>query len=200
MVTRSSILIIVIELPKTCCDSKEKSVKCFQMYGRLFFTIRNGYMRILFFCFSLVLLIACSDPPEYPIEPELTFVGLSKTTLKQGLGADSLFLILEFTDGDADVGSKDSVNIFLTDTRTGFVDGKFIIPIINTPGGGDNGISGEITLRLDGTCCIFSNGQAPCTASTEMPTNTLSYDIYMMDRAGNKSNVVNTGPITVLCD
>ena len=158
-------------------------------------------IKILLFSTLVVAFAACISPPDYPIQPEIKFLGLSKNVMRQGLLGieDSLFLSFSFTDGDGDLGSlgqgKDSVNIFLTDKRTNQPSERFRIPYVPEQGAG-NGISGDIRLLLFTTCC---NVLPPCEASTTKPIDTLIYEIFIKDRAGHESNKILTAPIYLQC-
>lgn len=148
----------------------------------------------------LLGFFACIKPPSYPIEPVIEFVGLSKNVIQQStLNEDSITINFTFTDGDGDLGDNDSINIFVTDTRQDFIANKFRIPYI-PPEGAANGISGEVSIVTYSTCCIFPDGQVPCTPSDTYPVDTLTYKIQIRDRAGNLSNFIETPPILVLCD
>ena len=158
-------------------------------------------IKILLFSTLVVAFAACISPPDYPIQPEIKFLGLSKNVMRQGLLGieDSLFLSFSFTDGDGDLGNlgqgKDSVNIFLTDKRTNQPSERFRIPYVPEQGAG-NGISGDIRLLLFTTCC---NVLPPCEASTTKPIDTLIYEISIKDRAGHESNKILTAPIYLQC-
>ena len=158
-------------------------------------------IKILLFSVVVVAFAACISPPDYPIQPEIKFLGLSKNVMRQGLLGieDSLFLSFSFTDGDGDLGSlgqgKDSVNIFLTDKRTNQPSERFRIPYVPEQGAG-NGISGDIRLLLFTTCC---NVLPPCEASSTKPIDTLIYEISIKDRAGHESNKILTAPIYLQC-
>ena len=102
---------------------------------------------------------SCVKPPDYPIEPEIEFAGLSKNQMLQDeFNTDSTFVLLTFTDGDGDLGHNDSLNIFVTDKRDNFLAAQYRIPFIPVAGA-NNGLSGDITLTLFTTCCTFPNGQ-----------------------------------------
>ena len=48
----------------------------------------------------------------------INFISLSKDVVKQSqFNLDSTYITFGFTDGDGDLGDRDSVNIFLTDQR-----------------------------------------------------------------------------------
>ena len=153
---------------------------------------------LLSFILLTFLIISCTKPPDYPNEPEIGFVGFSKNTLQQGDGNnDSLNVVISFTDGDGDLGDRDSLNLFVTDKRTGFLQDRFKIPFIPEQGA-SNGISGEISFALYTTCCIDYVNHTSCQPKST--PDTLIYEIYIMDRAKNKSNVIETAPIYLQCN
>ncbi len=166
-------------------------------------------MKYFFSALVVLLFGACINPPDYPIEPQIKYVSMSRNTLVQGQGPeDTTYITISFTDGDGDIGhfkegsDEQEVDLFLTDLRTGAQAEHFIIPFVPELGAG-NGISGEITMRLLTTCCIFppwvTDAALPCEASQQYPVDTLQYEIYLIDRAGHESNRITTEPIYLLC-
>lgn len=162
-------------------------------------------MKIIKHAFLLCLLIVafatCIRPPDYSIEPQIAFKSMTKTAMRQGFGSeDSVYVTLSFTDGDGDLGGisgTDSLNVFITDKRNNKpVEQTFRIPFV-PEAGAKNGISGEIRFLMYTTCCLSLE---PCKATPNRPTDTLIYDIYIKDRAGHKSNVVQTKPILLQCN
>jgi len=155
----------------------------------------------IIFLLTLVSLLSCIKAPDYPIEPTIELVGLTKDTMSQDqFNTDSIIIVLNFTDGDGDIGSESELNVFVTDLRDNFLSDRFRIPRLDEQAGSSNGISGELRLTLYTTCCTYPNGATPCEPSTEFPTNSLSYEIYIMDQAGHKSNVVTTPEIVLRCN
>lgn len=153
-------------------------------------------------CILLLMLavLSCIKAPEYPDEPQLTFEGMSANTMVQSdFNTDSVLVLLSFTDGDGDVGDDNELNLFVTDTRDDFIAARYRLPLIPVAGS-NNGVSGDIQIVLYTTCCTYDNGQAPCTPSETSPIDTVVYEIYMMDRSGNQSNVVSTEPIILFCN
>ncbi len=147
--------------------------------------------------------MACTEAPNYPDEPVITFEGVNKGRVFQFTNGpvDSLILNFSFTDGDGDLSliDSDSVDIFLTDSRLPTVAQNFRFPLIDEEGTG-SGISGVATVTIINTgniCCIFE-GEL-CAADEDYPVDTFSYDIQIVDRAGNFSNVINTGIIEIAC-
>src|SRR5688572_25795628 len=118
----------------------------------------------LLFILALVGL-RCLDAPNFPDEPFIEFLSISKDTLQQGIFMeDSVIVRFRFEDGDGDIGRADQGalnNIFFIDERTGTMDNTFGIPAIPQEGAG-NGVEGEVKILLFTTCCIFNDGQDPC--------------------------------------
>ncbi len=159
---------------------------------------------------AITSFLACTKPPDYPLEPVITFKSLSKSTLPQGnLNSDSLTIIFSYTDGDGDLGNDENqASVFLKDMRTGFESPSFSIPFVPEQGAG-NGISGEIAIQVFTSCCIHPILNQICmpfgdadqySGNLFFPIDTLAYEIYIVDRAGNESNVIKTDPIFLQCD
>ena len=152
--------------------------------------------------FFMIILDSCIIAPDYPITPVIEYVGISKNSMKQSaINTDSIILTFTFTDGDGDLGqdARDTTrNVFIIDTRDGNIQDQFKSPYIPEEGIG-NGISGDMQLTIYTTCCIFPDGIIPCTTDSPYLTDTLSYEVYIKDRAGNKSNIIITEPIILRC-
>ncbi len=165
-------------------------------------------MRISVFAILFLLLAGCTNPPEYPIEPQIEYLSMSKSVMLQGQGTeDTTYITFAFTDGDGDLGhfqeggGNETLDIFLTDLRTGAQAESFILPFVPELGAG-NGISGEITVRMLTTCCIYPpwvTDALPCESSQQYPVDTLQYEIYIVDRAGHESNRIRTDFIYLQC-
>lgn len=168
------------------------------------------YNRLPAWCCTAVALAlalgSCLSPPEYPVEPVLTFEGISKDTMVQDpLGvADTTVVVLSFTDGDGDLtfAAEDTIpNVFVINVETGEEVAQFKLDPIDEVGV-ENGISGELRLLVKTTCCdypVFVNA-VPCQPSNEYPIDTLLTEAYVVDRAGNESNRVQIAPIYLRCD
>jgi len=153
------------------------------------------------FLFTLLILSigSCLDPPDYDVEPQIEYLGMSKNQMIQDeFNTDSTYIFFSFTDGDGDLGSDDSLNVFLIDTRDNFIANRYRLPYFPEEGA-NNGVSGEITVKIYTTCCIYPTGQAPCTPSDQFPFDTVSYRIYITDRSGHQSNAIETEPILIEC-
>ncbi|MFN0212763.1 MAG: hypothetical protein ACKVT2_00790 [Saprospiraceae bacterium] len=153
-----------------------------------------------------ILTQQCIQPPDYPIEPVIEYVGLSKTQMKQGTGyQDSLFVVFSFTDGDGDLGypaTDPTPSVFFRDSRDSFPKPPIQLPYVEPQGAG-NGISGEITVKLPTICCIFTTPEGIKLACEDVPNSmifdTFFYYIKIRDRAGHESNEIKTEAITLRC-
>lgn len=144
---------------------------------------------------SSLLIYGCVEPPDYPKEPVIEFISVSSNQLiaqtipeDSNRDLDTLYIKFSFTDGDGDLGT-DSINVFVTDRRTGNADEVYSIGQI-PEAGATNGISGEIMVMIPEVFC-FPNSE---------PRDTLVYDIQIFDKAGNASNIIETTPIILVCD
>lgn len=160
-------------------------------------------LQVSLFCLLLgCLLFACVNPPDYPDAPVIEYLGVNKTTVFQGipsLPADTLAIFFSFTDGDGDLSSQDTTDVFLYDSRFPEIPNPYKIPLIPEDGTG-NGIRGEITVRIQNAfniCCI-ENGFA-CPQAATIDLDTFSYEIRIRDRAGNFSNRIRTESIGIRC-
>jgi hypothetical protein len=158
--------------------------------------------KIVFFILVALLGWGCVDSPNFPIEPRIEFLSMTKDTLKQGIfQQDSLWVFFKFEDGDGDIGRNDQQHendVFFIDMRTGTLDNTFGIPEIPEEGAG-NGVEGEVRILLFSTCCIYPDGSDPCIVNPAYPVDSLRYRIYIKDRAGHTSNEIITPVITLLC-
>lgn len=149
---------------------------------------KNLLIAISVFAFSF--LYSCLKPPQFSETPLIEFVSINSTQVQQMV--DSIQMIISFKDGDGDLGSLESdtsTNCFITDHRSGKPDYtyNYKIPFV-TPKGTTKDISGTITINLPGITCIPFH-----------TTDSITYKIVIMDRAGHKSNEIQTPVIVVNC-
>ncbi|MCS6935599.1 MAG: hypothetical protein NZM35_10690 [Chitinophagales bacterium] len=149
----------------------------------------------------------CVKPPDYPIEPIITFKSLSATKVNSGQ-VDTI--VFTFTDGDGDIGVNpgpgdtcdvcsykrgDSscffmkgYNVFLIDSRDTCV--SYYATANIEPKGKFDDLSGEVmVLRTINSQKCFA---PPCSIP-----DTVIYTILMRDKAGHFSNRIKTPPIYI---
>ena len=149
----------------------------------------------------LILITACfqscSKKEEYPIIPEIEFLGMTKLYDPVLQRYDRGVLAISFKDGDGDIGLFDfqtappyDYNFFVkyfelqngSEIRVIINDSSFFnarIPVL-TPDGSVKAIKGEIEDTLN----IFNMFS---------PFDTIKFDVYLVDRELHKSNTVSTG-------
>lgn len=157
--------------------------------------------------FALPILIigsiySCRPDKTFPDEPIIKFEELVK--IKGQNGKDTISIVtISFTDGDGDLGLKQSDTFPPFDTipyssnffaayfekQNGvFVEINLAIPITAripnlTPEGKNKAIEGEIDMSMQ-----LKPGAV---------NDTIRYEIYIVDRTLNHSNTVTTSPIVI---
>jgi len=152
---------------------------------------------ILLSILIMLAITACVQPPDYPIEPEIEFLSISKSEVLQAI--DTFRIAFSYTDGDGDIGldlDDPDNNVIITDSRTGFEE-TFKVPVIPQQGA-TNGISGKISLLVFASCCLNSN--PICLPTPNANPEEIVYTVRMFDKAGNESNTIQTSPIMLICD
>lgn len=176
------------------------------------------YIQALIQCspaLALAVFFSCANPPEYPREPIIEFVSISKDTIRrpstdnvikfnQPIFVDTTLITIDFTDGDGDIGDRANENgvaelrLFYIDSRNGAVS-QLQIPFVNEAGA-SSGIKGSITFRFIPTCCISELLIDPCNSfNPDFLYDEFTLDVYIEDRAGNVSNTVTTAPLYIKC-
>ena len=145
-----------------------------------------SFLKHSFICFFLLFFIASCKKDEQPLSnvPELDFISVSPGTVKEY--QDSITFTIAYKDGNGDIGENDpnAKNLYLSDSRNGVVYQYRVKEL--APKGSSISIEGKLNIVLKNTG--ITNGST---------SQSVSYSIYLNDRAGNKSNVVNSPAITV---
>lgn len=140
--------------------------------------------KYIYFVF-ITLIISCKkDDSTISNVPAIEFVSVSPGSVIEY--QDKLTFTISYTDGDGDLGENDASvkNLFLTDSRNG-VTYKYRISQL-APDGTTIAIKGKLSVELNNTGITDgSNSQ------------TFTYSIYVVDRAGNQSNTITTTPVIV---
>jgi hypothetical protein len=174
--------------------------KCYRSLKQRIFLLKQTYFLIFLF------LGSCSSPEAvFPIIPRIEFVEMKPLSIS---GADTLCFIqnqcfsltFRFEDGDGDLGTNNfsgPPNVFVIDNRKGlpynnppvFYDGKlaFRLPQSLTPETRNQSIQGSISIAMP---------YLPVINIFDQP-DTATFSIYIVDRAGHKSNVIITPPLVI---
>jgi hypothetical protein len=158
------------------------------------------------FLFSIALLmisISCKKPDEFPDVPVITYKDIYSIRNSQGLD-QKMTVLLNFTDGDGDVGYKDiGQNGAIYDDPTSiyynnyqaklfqfeneeWVEKPTLVPLGGrlpylTPIGKNKALKGEISCAVDVPLHAFQD--------------TFRLEIFIYDRALHQSNTVTTSEI-----
>lgn len=127
-----------------------------------------------------------AKPDPVSTTPSISLASVSPTTVRQF--KDSIIFMVNYIDGDGDLGNADadSSSLFLTDARGNLTEGYYIQPL--APPGSNIAIKGTLKVKLDHTALL----------STGTASETTTYTIQMKDRAGHWSNKVSTGTISIV--
>tara|TARA_B110000305_G_C19462135_1_gene655267 strand:+ start:2571 stop:3020 length:450 start_codon:yes stop_codon:yes gene_type:complete len=137
------------------------------------------------FC-AIILLSSCTkdNEPEISEVPHIEFVSLYPTMISQSEGP--IYFTVSYTDGDGDLGENttDVKNLFLKDLRNN-IEYEYRLQQL-APEGSSIAIQGTFEIELNNTSITDGSNQ-----------QTFSYEIRVIDRAGNQSNTITSTPLTV---
>lgn len=139
----------------------------------------------LIILYFLTIIVSCKkEPTEISDVPEITFVSVTPNAVKEF--QDSLIFTISYKDGDGDLGEKspDVKNLFLTDSRIGITYSYRIQQL--APDGANIAIQGNLNTVLKNIAITDSSNQQQAT-----------FSIYVIDRAGNKSNTINSSVVMI---
>jgi hypothetical protein len=145
--------------------------------------------KMLLIVLTIALLASCNKETKYSNIPKITFNRLSHSVVKAG--SDSVIRIrFDFEDGDGNIGFGTN-NLFLKDTRdTVFV--PFMIPIIPDKFNPSAGLKGIIEVEYQAAFLLLRPD------SLHLESDTLKWEIYMKDKAGNSSNTITTAQLVLI--
>jgi hypothetical protein len=133
----------------------------------------------------LIVFSSCQkDPPAISTTPSITFVSVAPTSVTQF--KDNINFTISYQDGDGDLGQNDPnvYNLFLTDNRINITYPYRIQQL--APDNSNIAIEGNLNIVL------------PNAGITDGSTSqTATYSIYIVDRAGHQSNTVTSLGITI---
>ena len=149
--------------------------------------IFRGYKFVFLGVIATAFFFSCSKKEEISNVPSISFESVTPSgTIKQF--NDSILFKISYRDGDGDLGENiDSVNnLFLTDSRNN-VTYKYRLQEL-APMGAKIPIQGSVNILLTSISLVD-----PASSS-----ETTTFSIYLVDRAGNKSNTVTSSVLTIV--
>lgn len=141
------------------------------------------------------LMFGCARSTNSSKTPAITLNGVSPNEIRQGSQTEEVILQLSVKDGDADLITDGTTpSLYLKDLRFPTTQpGGYVLPQIdNIFLNPEIGFEGNIVLPLPGTRFIFRD------EDTARIKDTIQFEIYLKDKAGNISNTVTTPQIFIL--
>ncbi len=138
----------------------------------------------LFAILLAVGLVGCEKDGSISVIPEIAFVSIDPVSAQQ---FDAVEIVISYQDGDGDLGENVAGvdNLFVTDLRNGVIYAYRIQEL--APQGSTIAIQGNLNVQINSVSVIDPMATA----------EQVQYSVYVVDRAGNQSNVVTTDEITV---
>lgn len=147
----------------------------------------SGRDRIGGLVIALLLILGCNDSSDLlPGEvPEISLLEISHDSIVQY--EEPLIITIQYQDGDGDLGFEDPERyaLFVRDIRLEDFDNFYVGPL--SPPGSDVAIEGDLNVEFP-SLFLFGNG----------PSETTRFELKMIDRAGNESNLLTTPSVTIL--
>jgi hypothetical protein len=130
------------------------------------------------------VLNACNTNEPISEVPEITFESVMPNVVTEY--QDSLIFTISYRDGNGDLGENntDNDNVFIQDSRNQVAYGFRIQQL--APDNANIAIQGNLNITLPNTAIV--NGGT---------SESVSYTIWVVDRAGNESNKVTSSTVTV---
>ena len=116
--------------------------------------------------------------------PNLEFISISPLEITEFKEKVSLVIKYEDNDGDLGENNPDVKNLFITDQRNG-VQYTYRIPQLS-PSGSNIRITGNLEINLNSLSVVGSG-----------TSESVTFNIYAIDRAGNQSNTITSSSIIV---
>ena len=141
-------------------------------------------MKRLTYILITLLLFSCKKDDALSVVPTIEFQSISPSIAQEYI--DDIIITISYADEDGDLGenSPDIDNLFVEDSRNGIVY-HFRIPQL-APNENEISIEGNFNIKINGT-----------GITDESSSQQVNYNIYVKDRAGNKSNTITTSSITI---
>jgi hypothetical protein len=142
-------------------------------------------MKLVMQIILIAILLSCSKEEEVEnVEPVLTFESMTPSTVGELL--EEIVVKFYYSDADGNLGENDASvkNLFITDSRNEVVSSFRVKQL--APDNSTIAIEGSLNVTI--SPLVITDG-----STSEIGT----FSIYMVDRAGNKSNVIISSEFTV---
>ena len=130
------------------------------------------------------MFFACEKEGIVSAFPEIEFVSISPTTVQEF--SEEINITISYLDANGDLGENnpDVKNMFVKDLRNG-IEYEYRIPQLS-PDNSEIQIAGNLEIIINGTGIVGGG-----------ISEKVSFEVYVVDREGNQSNVIETDEITI---
>lgn len=163
---------------------------------------------------ALFALAACQDKPEYPIEPKITYEGLSYLMNADSTLTGEVILHLGYTDGDGDLGLDDADTLYPFGPNDPYYynliidylkwDGSAFVntPLLNWNQQTQSFDTASFNARFKRL--VFTDEEKAISGTIDYtmmvynplsPTDTIKFRLHIIDRALHESNTIETEAI-----
>lgn len=142
-------------------------------------------MKKVIFYFVVLTLISCKkEVVDIPPQPYIEFVDIFPKEVKQN--TDEILITIKYRDGDGDLGDNnpDVKNVYVKDLRNDLFY-TFRLKQL-APDDAGIAITGKININMGSTIMVSNADQEYA-----------NFGLFVIDRAGNSSNIVVTDSIIV---
>ncbi len=150
------------------------------------------WLPLLLCAVLLGTVLSCRKSDKSPI-PYIELISLSPDSVKM-LSLDTVYLTFNFADGDGDLGNdiSQSYDVFLQDTRDTNLIETLRFPFPEIPDEARDPVDG---LRGTGSISLLARDIIVRNDTLHSKIDTLTLKMWIIDRARNKSNVIETPKI-----
>lgn len=146
----------------------------------------------LFILTLFILFSACQKKKNGGKVPSIAFKAMSDTVIREG-SSQFIHILFSFADGDGDLGvdaRSGDYDIYTIDNRDTVKVGYYFPFELPEAGREGEELTGDCTLSLEGAYIALR--------PSHPGGDTVRYEIYIRDRAGNESNHITTKDIYIL--
>ena len=137
-------------------------------------------------CLGTVLNSSCKkkDKTESTVTPQIEFVSISPASAVEYVNPITITFSYDDLDGDLGENDPNVTNLFITDSRNNVIYNYRISEL--APDGSSLHIKGNLNAVIKNTAITDNSA-----------SQSVTYSLYVKDRAGNTSNTITTSAITI---
>lgn len=138
----------------------------------------------------LAAFSSCKNNNSMSNIPSISLISMTPDSIKQGASEDTVYIKFGLEDGDADLGhdvSSTDKDIYIRDNHTDSFTGYNFPEIAQGILDPSKGITGACTFKMLGALIYVRQDSIHL-----LNGDTVSYELYIKDKAGNNSNHITT--------